>query len=73
MKKEGNVLLHIEVEGDTFQLKVEGNSGDLVAALLYACREEYSLSNVFQQVVKISNDEDFQKRSDAFYNTQGDA
>lgn len=73
MKKEGEVLLHVEVAGDRFELKVEGKSGDLIASLLYTCREEPSLANVFRAVVQTLNDPDFQSQSDAFFNTKGDA
>jgi hypothetical protein len=73
MKEEGDLLLHVEVKDDMFQLKVEGKSGDLIAALLYACREEPSLANVFRAIVETLNDAEFQQKSDAFYNTQGDA
>ena len=73
MKKEGDLLLHVEVKDDMFELKVEGKSSDLIAALLYACREEPSLSNVFRAIVETLNDAEFQQKSDAFYNTQGDA
>lgn len=73
MKKEGDLLLHVEVKGDKFELMVEGKSGDLVASLLYACREEPLLANVFSSVVQNLNDPDFQSQFDAYFNTKGDA
>lgn len=73
MKKEGDVLLHMEVNGDDFQLNVEGRSHDFIAALLYACRQEPALTRLLISTVKVLTDEDFQNKSNEFFNTQGDA
>jgi hypothetical protein len=73
MKQEGDLVLHIEVNGDDFIFNMEGRSHDFIAALLYACREEPALIRLLISTVKVLNDEDFQKKSNKFFNTQGDA
>ena len=73
MKKEGDVLLHMEVNDDDFILNIEGRSHDFIAALLYACRQEPALIRLLISTVKVLNDEDFQNKSNEFFNTQGDA
>ena len=73
MKKEGDVLLHMEVSGDDFNLGMEGRSHDFIAALLYACRQEPALIKVFKSVVRVWDDYEFQAKSNEFFNTQGDA
>lgn len=73
MKKEGEVLLHMEVSGDDFQLNVEGRSHDFIAALLYACRQEPALIRLLKSVVTVWDDNEFQDKSNEFFNTQGDA
>ena len=73
MKKEGDVLLHMEVSGDDFQLNVEGRSHDFIAALLYACTQEPALIRLLKSVVAVWDDNEFQDKSNEFFNTQGDA
>lgn len=73
MKKEGDVLLHMEVNDDDFILNIEGRSHDFIAALLYACRQEPALIRLLISTVKVLNDEDFQNKSNEFFNTKGDA
>ena len=73
MKKEGEVLLHMEVSGDNFELNVEGKSHDFIAALLYACRQEPALIRLLISTVKVLTNEDFQNEINEFFNTQGDA
>jgi hypothetical protein len=73
MKQEGDLVLHIEVNGDDFIFNMEGRSHDFIAALLYACREEPALIRLLISTVKVLNDEDFQNKSNKFFNTQGDA
>jgi|APIni6443716594_1056825.scaffolds.fasta_scaffold127160_2 hypothetical protein len=73
MKKEGDVLLHMEVNDDDFILNIEGRSHDFIAALLYACRQEPSLIRLLISTVKVLNDEEFQNKSNEFFKTQGDA
>jgi hypothetical protein len=73
MKQEGDLVLHMEVNGDDFIFNMEGRSNDFIAALLYACREEPALIRLLISTVKVLNDEDFQNKSNKFFNTQGDA
>jgi hypothetical protein len=73
MKKEGDLILHVEVNGDDFIFNMEGRSHDFIAALLYACRQEPALIKLLISTVKVLNDEDFQNKSNEFFNTQADA
>lgn len=73
MKKEGDLLLHIEVEGDTIEIKVEGNSGDILAALLYACQNDKQLAKLVFAAVEMMNDKEYIQKSTEFLKTQGDA
>lgn len=73
MKKEGDLLLHIEVDGDTIEIKIEGNSGDILAALLYACQNDKQLAKIIYATVEMMNDKEFVQKSDEFLKTQGDA
>lgn len=73
MKKEGDLLLHIEVDGDTIEIKIEGNSGDILAALLYACQNDKQLAKIIYATVEMMNDKEFVQKSNDFLNTQGDA
>lgn len=73
MKKEGDLLLHIEVEGDTIEIKVEGNSGDILAALLYACQNDKQLAKLVFAAVEMMNDKEYIQKSTEFFKTQGDA
>lgn len=73
MKKEGDLLLHIEVDGDTIEIKIEGNSGDILAALLYACQNDKQLAKIIYATVDMMNDKEFVQKSNDFLNTQGDA
>lgn len=73
MSEQKNVLLHIETSGDKFEFKMEGKAGDFMATLVYACRQEPILLKLISGVVDLMNNEDFQKESDAFFRTSGDA
>jgi hypothetical protein len=73
MKEEGDLLLHVEVNGDDFIFNMEGRSHDFIAALLYACRQEPALIRLLISTVKVLDNEDFQNKSNEFFNTQGDA
>lgn len=73
MRKEGDLLLHIEVEGDTIEIKVEGNSGDILAALLYACQNDKQLAKLVFAAVEMMNDKEYIQKSTEFFKTQGDA
>ena len=73
MKQEGDLILHVEVNGDDFIFNMEGRSHDFIAALLYACRQEPALIKLLISTVKVLNDEDFQNKSNEFFNTQADA
>ena len=73
MKKDGDLLLHIEVEGDTIEIKSEGNTGDILAALLYACQNDKNLAKIIYAAVEMMNDKEFIQKSDEFLKTQGDA
>lgn len=73
MKKEGDLLLHIEVEGDTIEIKVEGNSGDILAALLYACQNDKQLAKLVFATVEMMNDKEYIQKSTEFFNTQNQA
>jgi len=73
MKQEGDLILHMEVNGDEFIFNMEGKSHDFIAALLYACRQEPALIKLLISTVKVLNDEDFQNKSNEFFNTQADA
>lgn len=73
MKKEGDLLLHIEVEGDTIEIKVEGNSGDILAALLYACQNDKQLAKLVFAAVEMMNDKEYIQKSTEFLKTKGDA
>lgn len=73
MKKDGDLLLHIEVDGDTIEIKIEGNTGDILAALLYACQNDKNLAKIIYAAVEMMNDKDFVQQSDEFLKTQGDA
>ena len=73
MKKEGDLLLHIEVDGDTIEIKIEGNSGDILAALLYACQNDKQLAKIIYATVDMMNDKEFVQKSNDFLNTQNQA
>ena len=73
MKKEGDLLLHIEVEGDTIEIKIEGNTGDILAALLYACQNDQHLANVVRAATEMMNDKEYIQKSTEFLKSQGDA
>ena len=73
MKQEGDLVLHIEVNGDDFIFNMEGRSHDFIAALLYACRQEPALIRLLKSVVAVWDDNEFQDKSNEFFNTQGDA
>jgi hypothetical protein len=73
MKQEGDLILHVEVNGDDFIFNMEGRSHDFIAALLYACRQEPVLIKLLISTVKVLNDEDFQNKSNEFFNQNNQA
>lgn len=63
----------MEVEGDDFNLNIEGRSHDFIAALLYACRKEPALARLIETTANVLKDQEFQSKSDEFFKTKGDA